>query len=201
MEYAATMFDTLAGLFDKSPGPAMLLVGILMLAGARVQRFRNKTPAPTTSYLKNHPTVALWYVVSVLLVLAGVVILILTPFIAKAGIFGLGEVASAVADTSIAAMELKFKTDVLRVVQASVGVILVLICLIFGVGTLWISAILGAKYADLGKAAMRDNEITLPEQVVLGVQGFITVAVIGTLLPTGVFLIYIVWTGLAELVG
>ena len=195
MEYAATMFNTLAGLFEKAPGPAMLLVGILMLAGARVQRFRSKTPAPTTTYLRNHPTVALWYVVSVLLVLAGVIILILTPFIAKAGMFDF------IGQSAEAGFEYKLGSEITKAVQASLGTLILLTCVIGAIGCLWVAGVVVIRFFESAREAMRDGKITAAERVLLSVQGVAALFIGGALSYFGLLLLNAVRMGLVELSG
>ena len=202
MEYAATMFQTLAGLFKDAPGPAMLLVGVLMLAGARIQRFRSKTPAPTTKYLLGHPTVLLWYALSVFLVLAGVLIMVLTPFVAQAGMFSfIGDTAKAVADTSIAGLEYKFKGEVLQAIQASLGTLILLTCIIGAVICMWAAGYVVIRFFESARTAMQDNRITVPERVVLSVQGVTALVAGGMLGYFGLLLLNAVRAGLSELLG
>ena len=130
-----------------------------------------------------------------LLILAGVLTVALTPYIAQAGMFDF------IGTTATAAAEYKLGSEIVQAVQASLGTLILLTCIIGAIVCMWAAAYIVIRLSDAARTAMQDNKITTVERVLLSILGVIAIGAGGMLGYFGLILLSAVRAGLTELLG
>lgn len=152
----------------------------------------------------NLPTIVIIILLVVFLLLAFLLILgILDPFEARADWFGVGEAISGVADAGArvteAAMEAKWKIELIKAVRAIWPSLILLTSIIGTIASAVFAAKLVMRLHGTAQSILKDNKVTISEWTIFGVLATATLPIALGLMYFSFFLMRASQSGLSEL--
>lgn len=104
----------------------------------------------------------------------------------------IGTAASAISDAT-------WKVALINAIERTLPTLLLMTVIIGAIGCAWAAAVLAGKFAETGRAALRDDKVTWSEWIVLALQTLVVIPVTIGLIWFGFFLAQASRSGLLEL--